>query len=434
MLQENKFINKVIWPILAIISLSAVVLINQYKPFIPDYDGLDYFRVAKGMNGWLTFPSNHRIWVTHANNFVSFWPITNAISVFITALFFHTIDTNLLPTLINSFYLFLFAAYLSKIRSVSYTYIATLLLCSHTLFFRLFTTFTTEFSVGLWIFAFLLTLMSNNERRGIYLVTLTILGILQRTIDIVFILMAVSAYAVIHYALWKNKQHIFITLRYVGLTLLVTTPLFFEHYKIAFEYIYSASFGANAASWKAMSGVSDRYDVIVQYSKLLFLYNPIVIPAAISVIVISFYMKGVSKRATVLIVGISLSVCIPLLMASSLNVMVVFWVYTALCFIVCELGFLIYKNSFLTIPKLFFLNRDTARNLMSVGILINFVFFWLAHGSTKYLILRILTEFRRLPTIYPKSWIMNLVRQQLLQITLALGLLLRLVCRGTGQT
>lgn len=331
--------TKVTWLILALASLCAIVLINQFAPYIPDYDGLMYFDVAKTMNGWLFSPGDYRIWNEHANDFVSFWPISNALSVFIAAFFYHTINTNLLPALINSLYLFLFAAYLTRIRSASYAYVATLFLCAHTLFFRLFTTLTSEFSVGLWIFAFLLTLISSHERRGIYLVALTILGLMLRTIDVVFILIAVSAYAVIHYALWKDKQHIFITLRYVGLSLLLTAPLFFQHYKVAFEYVYNVSFGATAASWKSLGGVSDRYDVIQQYAKFLFLYNPLVIPATILITVFGFYSKAVSIRSAALVTGVSLSVCFPLLMASSLNIQVVFWVYASLILIVCEFGF-----------------------------------------------------------------------------------------------
>lgn len=350
---------------LALMSLGAIVLISHFTPYIPDYDGLMYFDVAKTINGWLFSPSDYRIWNKHANDYVSFWPISNALSVFIAAIFYNTFNPNLIPTLINTIYLFLFAAYLTKIRSVSYAYTATLLLCSHTLFFRLFTTLTTEFSVGLWIFAFLLTLISNHERRGVYLAALTMLGLLLRTIDVVFILMAVSAYTVIHYALWKDRQHIFSALRYVGLSLLLTAPLFFQHYKVAFEYVYNVSFGATAASWKSLGGVADRYDVILQYGNYLSLYNQFVIAAAILIIAFGFYSKDISSRSVALVAGVSLSVCFPLLMASSLNIQVVFWVYASLIIIVCELGFPLFHSiaekrgrlpiSYAAVKKLFIL-------------------------------------------------------------------------------
>lgn len=365
MLQENRLISKATWLMLALMSLGAIVLISHFSPYIPDYDGLMYYDVAKTINGWLFSPSDYRIWNKHANDYVSFWPISNALSVFIAAIFYNTFNPNLIPALINTIYLFLFAAYLTKIRSVSYAYAATLLLCSHTLFFRLFTTLTTEFSVGLWIFAFLLTLISNHERRGVYLAALTVLGLLLRTIDVVFILMAVSAYTLIHYALWKDRQHIFSTLRYVGLSLLLTAPLFFQHYKVAFEYVYNVSFGATAASWKSLGGVADRYDVILQYENYLSLYNQFVISATILIMAFGLYSKDISSRSVALVAGVSFSVCFPLLMASSLNIQVVFWVYASLILIVCELGFSLFHSvaekrnrlpvNFAAVKKLFIL-------------------------------------------------------------------------------
>jgi hypothetical protein len=155
--------------------------------------------------------------------------------------------------------------------------------------------------------------------------------------------MAVSAYSVIYYALWDDRPRIFITLRYVGLSLFLTAPFFFQHYKVAFEYVYSASFGATAASWKSLGGVSDRYDVILQYGRLLFVYNPLVLPAAALIGGFSFFSKALSWRTVALVTGISLSVCFPLLMASSLNIQVVYWVYASLIFIICELGFLFFQ-------------------------------------------------------------------------------------------
>lgn len=344
MFQENRIMSKATRLVLALVSMSAIVLISYFAPYIPDYDGLGYYNTAKAMNSWLFSPSDYLIWTKFANDYVSFWPISNALSVFIAAICYNTIDANLIPALINAIYLFLFAAYVTRIRSSSFAYIAALLLCSHTLFFRLFTTLTTEFSVGLWIFAFLLTLVSNHERRGVFLAGLTIIGIMLRTIDVVFVLMAVSAYTAIHYSLWRDGRHIFGTLRYVGLSLLLTAPLFFQHYKVAFQYVYNVSFGATAASWKSLGGVSDRYDVILQYAKFLVLYNPLVIPMTILVTGLGLYSKEVSSRAVALVVGISLSVCFPLLMASSLNIQVVFWVYAALTLIVCEVGFSLFHS------------------------------------------------------------------------------------------
>lgn len=374
MLQENKRNNKVIWLTIALISLSAIVLINQFSPYIPDYDGLGYFHVAKLMNGWLYESSGHLIWTEFANTYISFWPISNALSVFIAAVFYHTIDLNVLPTLINAIYLFLFATYLTKIRPASYVLIVILLLCSTTLFFRLFTTLTTEFSVGLWIFSFLLTLVSSHERRGIYLAALTIIGLLLRTIDVVFILMAVTAYLSIHYLLWHDRQHVLATLRSVGLSLLLTAPLMFQHYLVAYQYVYNASFGATAASWKSLGGVSDRYDVIQQYARFLSLYNPFIIPATFLITALAFYSKALHNRSIVLIIGLALAVSFPLLMASSLNIQVVFWIYASLIFMVCELGFLFYYTD-AEKPRKSLLSVLVFKNVFLVCISLGCIFF-----------------------------------------------------------
>jgi len=339
--QENKFLNKSLLIIIALITLNAMVLIRQFSPYIPDYDGLDYFRVAKLMNGWLFSLSDHKIYIKYPNSYVTYWPISNSVSVGIAAFLLRIMDVNLLPTLINSLYLCLFVCYLKKIKSISYVYIATLLLCSHVLFFRLFTTLTTEFSVGLWIFSFLLTLNSNHVRRGIYLAVLIVFGLLLRTLDIVFILMSVSAYSLMQYVIYKNKQHIFISLRYVGLTIIFTLPLFFQHYKTTYEYIHQVSFGPNAVAWKSLGGVSDRYDVILQYAKYLYLYNPYVILVAIATILFGFLLKIIPKSYFSLVIGSSFAAIAPLFLASSLNIQVVFWVYSSLIFIICEFGTLL---------------------------------------------------------------------------------------------
>ncbi|MES2935161.1 MAG: hypothetical protein V4805_16930 [Pseudomonadota bacterium] len=349
MFKTDSSILKFIWLALAIITLAAIVLIGNYSPYIPDYDGLTYFNNAKIINSWLFNHTDFKL--KNGDAYVMLWPITNALSVIIAAVFFRVIDNNLLPTLINSLYIFLFATYLTKIRSATYAYIVTLLLCSHALFFRLFTTLTSEFSVGLWIFAFLLTLVSNHQRREVYLAALAIFGLLLRTVDIVFILSATTAYSAIHYSLWRDKQHVFKTLRYIGLVLILTTPIFFEHYKVAFEYIYSASFGRTAAVWKAMAGVTDRFDVTRNYGKFLFLYNPMAIPATVLLVVFSLFAKAISNKQVAIIIGIAFSVCFPLLAASSLNIQTVFWIFSALAFISFELGRQILSNEFSIIRK-----------------------------------------------------------------------------------
>lgn len=336
--------RNLLWVVVALVSISALILIKQFSPFIPDYDGLNYFDIAKKINKWLFFAGDYKIAVGHTNDFVYFWPISNALTVYIAAIFFNTVDVNVLPVFINSLYLFLFVAYIAKLRSTAYALVVAFLLCGNLLFFRLFTTLTTEFSVGLWIFAFLLSLVSISDRRGIFLGVLVVVGLLLRTIDIVFILMSISAYGIVYYLLWREKDSIVEALRSVCLVLVVTAPFFLKHYIVAFNYVYSVSFGETAESWKSLGGVSNRYDVLIQYVKYLHLYNQLIIPLFLLLFGFCLFFGDIRRKFTILVLGVAFSICLPLFLASSLNVQVVFWVYSSLVFVICECGFLMLQE------------------------------------------------------------------------------------------
>jgi hypothetical protein len=350
MYKKDKLVAERIWIIPALLILSAVILISIFSPYIPDYDGLAYFDTAKTIHQWLFTSHDFYLRVSNidliSKSTVPVWPLTNGISVYITAIFLDLINANYIPILINSLYLFAFLYYIKEIRSTKYAIIAVLLLCSHTLFFRLFTTLTSEFSVGLWIYAFLLTLTSNHPRRGIYLTTLTIIGLLLRTIDIIFILMATSAYLAIHFGLWRDKKNFYSTFRYVILTLLLTSPIFFLHYKGAFEYVYSTSFGLTAESWKSLAGTSNRYELFFKYIQNINFYNSIIIPLTAFSLILVFYFRPTPTtiRSLAIIIGTAFSTCLPLFLASSLNIQVVFWIYSTIIFILCETSILLYPK------------------------------------------------------------------------------------------
>lgn len=337
---ENTFSVKLLWCFLGVITLSAIVLINHYSPYIPDYDGLSYFEKVKDYNEWqfgfgeLTFSNSSDFGISTA-----YWPITNGVSILIAAIFHDTLDVNLTPTFINVLYLLVFAAYISKIRSASYAYIAIVLLCANTFFYRLFTTLTSEFSIGLWIFAFLLTLITRHERRCAYISALVIIGIFLRTVDVAFVLCATTAYISLNYLLLKEKRHILATLGSVGLTLILSLPIFLEHYKAAYIYVLQSTSGISNVSWKAMSGVLGGLDVPLKYIEYIQLYNPLLLPITVVLILWAFYSKSINNKSLLIKIGTSFALIFPLLMAEHLNIQTVFWVFAALSFIVCEIGF-----------------------------------------------------------------------------------------------
>ena len=75
--KENNIILKAMRFVFGLITLSAIVLINNYSPFIPDYDGLSYFEYVKIVNNWQFKVGDLNFWDSLTNDFVSIWPITN---------------------------------------------------------------------------------------------------------------------------------------------------------------------------------------------------------------------------------------------------------------------------------------------------------------------------------------------------------------------
>lgn len=332
----EKIFKKINFILLGLMFFCSVVMIGKYSPYIVDYDGLMYFNFAKSVNSWLFNGGDHRFWIDLAENSTKYWPISNGIGVYFAALSLNVVSANYIPIFFNSLCFCVFLIYISKLRSQKYILISSLLIFSNLLIFRISNTLTTEFSVGLWIFTFLVTLDSTTKNRALYLIALTIIGLLLRTIDIVFILMSTAAYVTIHYVQFKDRKRIIETVKYVGLTLLITSPLFYKNYRVAYDYVYETSFGWTAESWKSLAGVSDRYDVIKQYLKSIYLYNFFIIPFLVLSLIFNIFKNKKELLGKIAVLGAAFSICIPLLMASSLNIQVVFWVYVCIVFVISE--------------------------------------------------------------------------------------------------
>jgi hypothetical protein len=322
--------------ILGIIFIVSIIMMGKYSPYIMDYDGLMYFNFAKSVNSWLFIGGNNRFWIDLAENSTKYWPISNGIAVYFAAIFLNVVSANYVPIIFNSLCFFIFLIYISKIKSQKYILISSFLIFSNLLLFRISNTLTTEFSVGIWMFSFLVALDSNAKNRYLYLVILAILGLLSRTIDIVFILMSTASYTAIHYIQFKDRRRLIETVKSIGLTLLITAPLFYNNYRVAYDYVYQTSFGWTAESWKSLAGVSDRYDVLKQYFKSIYLYNHFIFP----ILFVSLFFNIVRNRKEILkklaVFGAAVSICVPLLVASSLNIQVVFWVYVCIVFVIAE--------------------------------------------------------------------------------------------------
>lgn len=324
-----------LWFFPAIAILMAFILVSYFSPYVPDYDGLGYFETARILHKALLQESSFAIWIEHAQQYTYIIPITNGLSVVLAAISFDLLDRNLLPVIINSLYIIVFTLFLSRLRTPIYVALAVVLLLSNTLFFRLFTTLTSEFPVGLWMFGLFTVLLTEFRQRSIALATLVIVGILLRTVDIVFICFAVGAYTTIHYCLYRNWQHVWITLRVVILTIGITLLIFWNHYLVAYHYVYAVSTGITATSWKSLAGVDGHLDVVKRYAEYLILYNRLVFLSLLAFTLLPLIRRDTARRVA-LIFATAFSPCIPLFLASSLNIQTVFWIYVCIVFFICE--------------------------------------------------------------------------------------------------
>ena len=326
----------------AAIAALSLLLIKHFAPFIPDYDGLVYFDFGKSINGWLFNARETGIVVPEAVALVGLLPITNAHGVLGAALLRDVVDLNTIPIVVHGACLLAFLLYISRVRSITYAVSATALLCGHLFFFRLFTTLTSEFVVGLWIFAFLLTLSSDSKHQFWRLTVLTVAGIFIRTVDVVFILSATAAFGFGKLFIQRDSAAAKRVLKPIAIAIVLTLPLFFKHYVVTFNYIYEASFGATAAAWKELSGVSNRFDVIRRYGIYLYMYNPLIMAMLIVTMPLAVFFARTSRKQFALLCLTTLALLTPLFLASSLNVQVVFWPFAAIVLTVCESTALVY--------------------------------------------------------------------------------------------
>lgn len=332
--------NRFVWVVgifVAMLVSASLALVSHFTPFVPDYDGLSYYGFADHVKRWMLGEGDGRVWMSLVNRHIEYWPLTNGPSVYLAAIFGDLVHRNYLPLLANAVYLAIFASYMVRLRGGAYTLVVVVLLCSNTFIFRLFTTFTSEFAVGLWIIVFLATLSSDFSRRGWALALLVTIGVAVRAVDVVFILGATMAFALTRLVLMREAAHAGRTLAQVFIPLLVTLPLFWDHYSVAFDYVRSVSFGDTAEAWKSLAGVSGRLDVALRYFDHLNEYNPLIHWLFAGAVVFRSLPGSSGRREVALVSALFAGVAGPLMLASSLNVQVVFWVYAAMIFVIAEL-------------------------------------------------------------------------------------------------
>lgn len=319
------------------LALSSLALVSNFSPFIPDFDGLHYFQLAEQVREWILGKGDGKLWIANSNSFLTGWPITNGPSVYFVAFFGELLNKNIAPVAINTIYLATFSWYVARIRGPWYALAACALLCAHSLFFRLFTTLTTEFGVGLWLVAFLITIDLKTSDRKWALWALVPIGLAMRTIDVVFVFCTTFAYLACQLIFFRRPGIFKNAAWQIGAPLLICVFVLWSQIETTFDYMQLASTGFSAAAWKSLAGVETRSDVVIRYFEYLWLYNPLV-PSLFAIALVSLFRRTHGwQKDSLQVVALAVSVMTPLLLAASLNIQVVFWVYAAMVFSIIEI-------------------------------------------------------------------------------------------------
>lgn len=340
--------NKIPWLLVVMLGLAAVVLVGGFCPFVPDYDGLAYFGQAKDLREYFFYFGERGIGGNSLgglySNGVWRWPITNGPGVYAATFLSGLLGANYVPVFVNFLGAAVFTRILISKRGAGYTSIVLILLCSNILMFRLFTTLTSEFLVGLWLFLFLLFAVEADEQNVSYAWMLVLFGVALRTINIVFIFAVSGVLVLIWVARGGSWRRILKYFLCMAPPLILVAILQWAHVEAVIDYMFAVSYGTSAASWRSLAGVEGRLDVFLRYIEYLLLYNSVIVFLFCVAIVLWLWLGDADRPKLAKCFLVAIAAVTPLFLAQSLNVQVVFWVYAALVFFIAEVGLIFWRR------------------------------------------------------------------------------------------
>jgi hypothetical protein len=330
--------RQVLGLLVAGIVLASLILVSLFKPFVPDYDGLAYYGWADIIRQWLMGEGDGKFTLKGSEYSARFWPITNGPGVYFVALFGDLLDKNLAPAFLHGFYLLVGAFYIQRLRGTWYALGMVALLCGNSFFFRLFTSLTSDFGVGVWLMAFMATVAGEQAGRRRALWVLVPIGISLRTVDAAFIISIAGAYVLAEIVLYRRYSSVKSSLVEFGLPLFLTAAVLSSQFLMAFDYVRSTTFGVSADAWKSVGGVATRMDVVERYLEFMQLYHGWILYALVLAVVGVAFLRGESRRDAMRSIVIAGAVMAPLVTAGALHIQVAFWVYVAIIFMILEVA------------------------------------------------------------------------------------------------
>jgi hypothetical protein len=330
---SSRFANVVTYALLAYAAFLALNIAVGSTSLVPGYDGLAYVNAAMRvhigfMDGQWSLLSDRAFdrekWVG--------LPFTNSLDVLLLALIYRLADFHLGVWLIHTGYLVAFAILARRTLGSLPTALLFAWAVANTFFLQLYTEFVSEMKVGLFLVLFIACLFHPEPRaHRKTLFAATIIVVLLRTIDVLFIVPLVAAYIGVRWLERPRRGEIAGTLKPVALALLVVSPFVAYQLRYVVPYMYAASYTDMARNWKDMAGVSGKWSLFSAYVSGLLSYQRVLVQAGIAAIAIGAVClltrlrPRLSSFRDYAIAGIV--VLAVLMQAQTTNLMLVYWVY-----------------------------------------------------------------------------------------------------------
>jgi hypothetical protein len=320
----------------ALVSFGLVLALSA-RGIVPGYDAVSYVNAAQSVHTGLVTGVAACFTKTGAAGAVN-WvglPFTNTLDVLLLALAYGVVDYHLGVLLLHTGYLLLFAHLARRLLGGASALLLFVWAVSHPYFFHQYTNFLSEMKVGMFLALFVVTLFHENVERHVRpLFWITVMLLLLRIADLLFVLPLVLAHAAF---VWRRETGFgkaVAATRSVGLACLVLSPLLVYEMTLLVPYLYRASYTDMAQNWRDMSGVASRWGLVESYVSGVGQYNRVFgwssVLAIIAGTVLSTRDHG--RRLTLFrgtALG-SLVVFAVLCSAQSNNIMIVYWAYVLL--------------------------------------------------------------------------------------------------------
>lgn len=319
----------------ACVAYLALNIAVASKGTVPGYDALSYLNAALRINLGFTSGQWASLLDVATDGQRVGLPFTNTLDVLLLALLYNLVDYHIGVWLIHTAYFVLFLFLLRRVFDPTTTALIFLWSIAATQFLHQYTQFISEMKVGMFLILFTAYLFHEEMKsRSWTLFFVTILFLLLRAVNLLFVFPLVVAYAAMGWRRGQSPKQILTSLRPVGLALLVLLPLLIHEMRSLVPYLYMASYSDMAQNWKDMGGITGKWSLFTFYRTSLLQYQHDLVIAALAALAagMGLSLTPIAARLapfrSYFVAG--LVVLAVLMQAQSTNLMVAYWLYMVL--------------------------------------------------------------------------------------------------------